>query len=61
MRRGLSLRKETLAELSPRELADVAGGNSDTCVTYTIVPTGCVCSGIWPSLNVDCPLLRPRG
>jgi len=53
VRRGLRLHKETLTELSAGELAEVNGG-SDTCITYTVIPTGCVCSGIYPSLNVDC-------
>jgi hypothetical protein len=51
--RKLVLRKETLTELASEELAGVAGG-SHQCVTYTVVPTGCNCTGIWPSLNVDC-------
>lgn len=52
--RPLVLRKETLTPLDTDELSAVAGG-SHQCVTYTVVPTGCGCSGIWPSLNVDCP------
>jgi len=32
----------------------VAGG-SHHCVTFTVVPTGCNCSGGYPSLNIDCP------
>lgn len=54
MTRGLSLRRETLSELTDGELADVAGGTSNTCITYSYVVTGCMCSGMWPSLNVDC-------
>lgn len=54
MKRGLRLHRETLTELSAGELAEIDGGTSGTCVTYTLVPTGCMCSGIWPSLNVDC-------
>lgn len=54
MRRGLRLRKETLTELAPAELAEVAGGTSGGCVTYTYVLTGCMCSGMYPSLNIDC-------
>lgn len=57
MKRGLRLRKETLAELAPAELAelgDVVGGTSAGCVTFTLLLTGCMCSGMWPSLNVDC-------
>ena len=54
MKRGLRLHRETLTELSAGELADVAGGTSGTCVTFTIVITGCMCSGMYPSLNIDC-------
>ncbi len=54
MSRRLSLRKETLSELSRGELAEVVGGTSATCVTYTVVVTGCMCSGMYPSLNIDC-------
>ena len=52
--RTLSLRKETLTELATSELESVAGG-SHHCVTFTVVPTGCNCSGGYPSLNIDCP------
>lgn len=52
--RTLALRKETLAELAPADLAAVVGGGSTSCVTYSVLVTGCVCSGIWPSLNVPC-------
>jgi hypothetical protein len=51
--RRLRLRKETLTELNADALSWVAGG-SQGCVTYTIVVTGCWCSGAYPSLNVDC-------
>ena len=54
MRRGLRLRRETLTELAPAELGDVVGGTSAGCVTFTLLVTGCMCSGMWPSLNVDC-------
>lgn len=54
--RKLVLRKETLSELDPSELAGVVGGTSGTCVTYSIVLTGCMCSGMYPSLNMDCPV-----
>ena len=55
--RKLVLRKETLSELATDELESVAGGTySDTCVTYTIVPTGCMCTGAYPSLNMNCNL-----
>lgn len=56
MNRKLGLRKETLSELTPGELTEVVGGTSGTCVTYTVLPTGCWCTGIYPSLNVDCPI-----
>lgn len=54
MKRGLRLRKETLSELAPSELAEVAGGTSAACVTYSLLLTGCMCSGMYPSLNIDC-------
>ncbi|HVF20888.1 MAG TPA: class I lanthipeptide [Mycobacteriales bacterium] len=57
--RKLVLRKETLSELDTDELGRVVGA-SDACVTFTIVLTGCQCSGIYPSLNVNCPTLDPR-
>ncbi|HWL37871.1 MAG TPA: class I lanthipeptide [Frankiaceae bacterium] len=53
-RRTLSLRKETLSVLNTDELSSVVGA-SHQCVTYTKLVTGCVCTGIFPSLNVDCP------
>jgi hypothetical protein len=53
MSRKLVLRKDTLTALDTEELAAVAGG-SRTCVTYTLVPTGCHCTGMYPSLNIDC-------
>ena len=56
MDRKLSLRKETLTELSPGELADVVGGTSDACITYTVLITGCMCTGMYPSLNIDCKI-----
>jgi hypothetical protein len=51
--RKLVLRKDTLTELGSDELSGVAGG-SHTCVTYTVVPSGCNCTGMYPSLNIDC-------
>jgi hypothetical protein len=57
MRRTLALRKETLTALDTDELAAVAGG-SRTCVTFTVVPTGCNCTGAYPTLNIDCPATR---
>lgn len=56
--RKLSLRKESLTELATDELSSVVGANSDVCVTYTVVLTGCQCSGAYPSLNVNCPTGR---
>ena len=55
--RKLALRKESLTELATDELSEVAGG-SDACVTYTYVVTGCMCTGMYPSLNVDCPATK---
>lgn len=52
--RRLILRKETLTELSTDELRAVAGADPHTVVTYTYVPTGCMCTGMWPSLNIPC-------
>lgn len=56
--RSLVLRKETLSELTPAEMTAVVGGTSDTCVTFTILITGCMCTGMYPSLNIDCPTGR---
>ena len=53
-RRTLALRKETLVALDTDELSSVVGG-SHQCVTYSVLVTGCFCTGIFPSLNVDCP------
>lgn len=53
--RKLVLRKETLTELDTSDLASVAGGTSATCITYSVLVTGCWCSGMYPSLNIDCP------
>ena len=53
-RRTLVLRKETLTELGTEALSAVVGAGSNGCVTYTVAPTGCDCTGIWPSLNVPC-------
>ena len=52
--RKLVLRKETLTELAPSDLSSVVGGLSDHCVTHSVVLTGCMCTGMYPSLNVDC-------
>lgn len=56
--RTLVLRKETLTELASDELSSIVGGTSNDCVTYTKIPTGCICTGIYPSLNVDCPVTK---
>ncbi len=57
-RRSLALRKETLAELTTGELGSVVGGSAGGgCVTYSKVPSGCNCSGLYPSLNVPCETL----
>jgi hypothetical protein len=55
--RKLVLRKETLTQLDTGELAGVVGGSAQ-CVTYTVVPTGCMCTGAYPSLNIDCSATR---
>lgn len=55
--RSLVLRKETLAELTSDEMAVVVGASTG-CVTYTKLPTGCICTGPYVSLNLDCPTLR---
>jgi hypothetical protein len=55
--RTLVLRKETLTELATEELAAVVGASA-YCVGYTKLPTGCNCTGMWPSLNVDCPTTK---
>lgn len=56
MKKKLGLRKETLTELTQGELTGVVGGTSDACVTFTKIPTGCTCTGMYPSLNIDCPI-----
>ena len=62
-RTKLTLRHEALADLGSDELHAVAGasgapcdlGDSLTCpTTNTVVPTGCNCTGQWPSLRVPC-------
>lgn len=59
MNRRLTLHRETLTELTQGELGEVVGGTSDHCVTYSLLLTGCMCSGMYPSLNIDCTL-TPR-
>ena len=51
--RKLMLRKETLTELASEDLSSVVGA-SDHCVTHSVVLTGCMCTGAYPSLNIDC-------
>lgn len=48
MKRSLSLKKETLAELSAGELALVAGGGTQLCVQDTFT---CL-TGVYPTLPV---------
>jgi hypothetical protein len=55
--RRLVLRKETLTALDTDDLRSVAGG-SHQCIGYTVVPTGCMCTGPYPSLNLDCTATR---
>ena len=63
MIRKLSLRQESLADLTTDELGSVAGASGLPCnivqsvrcqTTYTIVLTGCQCTGYYPSLNAPC-------
>ena len=62
MNRKLSLRQEALADLSTDELGSVAGASGTPCqvgtvrcqTTFTVVPTGCMCTGYYPSLNAPC-------
>jgi hypothetical protein len=68
--RTLRLRHETLADLTTDELAVLAGGSPtqacidlrtvycDTTVTFTVVITGCQCTAMVPSLNIECPTGR---
>lgn len=49
MKRALSLKKETLAELTAGELALVAGGASKICVQDTFT---CL-TGVYPTLPVQ--------
>lgn len=53
MRRRLTLRKETLSELTTEELAKLAGGQD----TKTLIPTN-RCTGYYPSINAPCPTFR---
>ena len=55
--RTLVLRKESLTELATDELSGVAGA-SNYCVAYTVLVTGCMCTGMYPSINIDCPATR---
>ena len=65
----LSLRSEALVDLSCDELHSVAGASGAPCeigntlkcpTTFSVVPTGCMCTGYYPSLNAPCETLtRP--
>lgn len=63
--RTLRLRKELLAELTSDELGTVAGASGrpcntadtvycDTMVTYSLVLSGCMCTGYYETLNMPC-------
>ena len=56
--RKLVLRREALTELSSNDLGAVAAAavaaGSGSCFTYTVIPTGCNCTGMYPSLNDPC-------
>jgi hypothetical protein len=54
--RRLTLKKESLAELSAAELGSVAGGE-DTVTRYV---SGCFCSGIWCDLSLNPGCLNTR-
>lgn len=65
--RTLRLRQEHLAELTTDELGAVAGASGAPCeitaslkceTTHTLVPTGCMCTGYYPSLNAPCFSVR---
>jgi hypothetical protein len=51
--RTLTLRQESLADLTSDELAVVAGG-SGGC--FASLPPTCECTGYYPSLNAPCSL-----
>ena len=51
--RKLTLRKETLRALDPRELEQAAGG-----AIQTVIPTRCTCTGFYPSLDAPCTLVN---
>ena len=44
----LSLKRETLRELTVKEMNQAAGG------MVSIIPTQCYCTGYYPSLNAPC-------
>lgn len=50
MKRRLALKSEHLAELTPQDLAGVAGG-------YQELPTRRCFTGIYPSINWPCPTI----
>jgi hypothetical protein len=53
MRRRLTLRKETLSELSTEQLAAIAAGQD----AKTLLPT-CQCTGYYPTINAPCQTVQ---
>lgn len=45
----LTLKRESLREMSPQTLREIAGG-----AVQSIIPTRCGCTGYYPSLNAPC-------
>jgi len=45
----LALKRESLREMSPQALREVAGG-----AVNSGIPTRCMCTGYYPSLNAPC-------
>jgi len=45
----LALKRESLREMSPQALHEVAGGK-----IQTLLPSQCTCTGYYPSLNAPC-------
>lgn len=63
MNRKLTLRQEALADLTTDELGSVAGASGAPCeigrtvrcqTTHTLLISGCMCTGYYPSLNAPC-------
>ena len=55
--RKLSLRQETLADLTTDELGSVAAASGLPCqllTQQTCLPSQCGCTGYYPSLNAPC-------